>query len=195
MATSVVAPSFDLKQPGRRLHTWKQPIAASICIRTVRATAAGPFHRLSSTRCGLPIHRIRGRKAVVKSLAAATHRVAPLMLPGIDRDGRGQPGGPDAPCPSARYAALLLDLRIRPVPLPADATLGSYIEDNTRRYCSGIRGGAIAKVKEEDRAAGRGTRSNCVTAHPTTIPIYAKTDLCSRPLGRWVFPRGPISMS
>jgi hypothetical protein len=99
----------------------------------------------------------------------------------IGRDGRRQRGGPDAPCPPARYAALLLYLRIRPAPLPACAPPGFFVEDS--QGCrSGMRGDAIAEVKEEDRVAGRGTRSNCVTPCPTAVPICAQADLSSRPL-------------
>lgn len=88
------------------------------------------------------------------------------------RDGRGQRGGPDAPCPPVRYAALLLYLRIRPTPLPACATPGLFVEE-TQQCRSGMRGSAIAKVKEEGRAAARGTRSNCAPLRPTAMRLHA----------------------
>ena len=142
------------------------------CTSLEAVVRAKPDRGQLSTRCGPFAHRTRGEKAVVQRLDTED---------AVGRYGRRQRGGPDAPCPPVRYAALLLYLRIRPTPLPACAMLGFFVED-TQRCCSGMRGDAIAEVKEEDRVAGRGTRSNCVTPQHTAVPISAKADRRSRPL-------------
>ena len=60
----------------------------------------------------------------------------------------------------------------------AGSGAGLFVED-TRSCCSGMRGDAIAKIKEEGRAAARGTRSNCVPPRPTAIPTSVEADLRS----------------